>query len=119
MEAEQLAALTRAAKKRPLWTPGPATREVDLDRGLDGRGIGCVATGRRDAGELLCEERQARRLRGDRRILGDLCRHRQVRVHDEEHLRSRVRRSRAREHEGTDEEQQLGGSAPHRHTLEH
>ncbi len=30
MDAEQLAALTRAGKKRPLWTPGPDTREVDL-----------------------------------------------------------------------------------------
>lgn len=32
MEAEQLASLTRAAKKRPLWTPGAETREVDLGR---------------------------------------------------------------------------------------
>jgi len=32
VEAEQLAAITRAAKKRPLWTPGPETREVDLGR---------------------------------------------------------------------------------------
>lgn len=32
MLAEDLAALTRAAKKRPLWTPGPTTREVDLGR---------------------------------------------------------------------------------------
>ena len=32
MEADQLASLTRAAKKRPIWTPGPDTREVDLGR---------------------------------------------------------------------------------------
>jgi len=32
VEADALAALTRAAKKRPLWTPGPSTREVDLGR---------------------------------------------------------------------------------------
>ena len=32
MEAEQLATLTRSAKKRPIWTPGPETREVSLGR---------------------------------------------------------------------------------------
>ena len=34
MEAEALATLTRAAKKRPLWTPGPETREVSLGRAV-------------------------------------------------------------------------------------
>ncbi len=32
MEAERVAALARAGKKRPLWTPGPSTREVFLGR---------------------------------------------------------------------------------------
>jgi 3-hydroxymyristoyl/3-hydroxydecanoyl-(acyl carrier protein) dehydratase len=34
MDAEQVAALLRTHKKRPLWTPGAATREVDLDRSV-------------------------------------------------------------------------------------
>jgi len=32
VEPEQVASLARAAKKRPLWTPGVGTREVDLGR---------------------------------------------------------------------------------------
>ena len=32
MEADHVATLARAGKKRPLWTPGLATREVDLGR---------------------------------------------------------------------------------------
>jgi 3-hydroxymyristoyl/3-hydroxydecanoyl-(acyl carrier protein) dehydratase len=30
VEADQLASLVRAGKKRPLWTPGPDTRQVSL-----------------------------------------------------------------------------------------
>ena len=33
MQTDELSALMRAGKKRPLWTAGPATREVDLGRG--------------------------------------------------------------------------------------
>lgn len=32
MEADAIATLTRSAKKRPIWTPGPETREVSLGR---------------------------------------------------------------------------------------
>ncbi|MBI4956267.1 MAG: beta-hydroxyacyl-ACP dehydratase [Myxococcales bacterium] len=32
MEPDTLTALTRAGKKRPIWTPGPATRVVDYGR---------------------------------------------------------------------------------------
>lgn len=32
MQPEDLSALMRAGKKRPLWTAGPATREVDIGR---------------------------------------------------------------------------------------
>lgn len=33
MQPEELSALMRAGKKRAMWTPGPATREVDIGRG--------------------------------------------------------------------------------------
>jgi 3-hydroxyacyl-[acyl-carrier-protein] dehydratase len=32
VEADAIATLTRSAKKRPIWTPGPETREVSLGR---------------------------------------------------------------------------------------
>lgn len=34
MSPDDIAALVRAGKRRPLWTPGPSTREVDLGRAV-------------------------------------------------------------------------------------